>query len=155
MALRWFWFLLLTPTFSFFRQRSRILSKWGHVTLLDLDFSTLWIKDSLQPLTVSGVYLSSTSVLLPIMAALRPFHYSLHTFDCVAIKPANTLTKLVDDATVVGPMKHSDETQYRKETNWLTSWCHTEHKKRWKSQLLTSEDIVRLFFFFLPSHEKM
>ena len=59
----------------------------------------------------------------PQGCALSPLLYSLHTYDCAAKFPSNSIFKFADDTTVVGRISNNDETEYRNEIENLVNWC--------------------------------
>ena len=70
---------------------------------------------------------TSTSLILvtgfPQGCVLSPLLYSLFTHDCVAMHASNSITKFVDDTTVVGLITNNDQMVYREEERTLGVWC--------------------------------
>ena len=50
--------------------------------------------------------------------------YSLFAHDCLSCHVRTKIRKFADDATVIGLIKNSDESEYRDQVNKLISWCN-------------------------------
>ena len=52
-----------------------------------------------------------------------PLLYTPLTHDCTATHDPNHIIKFTDDTTVLGLTSRDDETAYREEVEWLSTWC--------------------------------
>lgn len=66
----------------------------------------------------------STSTSSPQGCVLFPLLFFLYTTTCVSIHSLVKLLKFADDTTLVGLISKEDESDYRREIEWLRSWCN-------------------------------
>eukprot|EP00061_Rhincodon_typus_P003632 g20560.t1 len=66
---------------------------------------------------------SFTSILNTDALQGGPLLYSLYTLDCVTKFRPNSIYKFADNTIILGQVSNNDETEYRKETECLVSWC--------------------------------
>ncbi|KAJ0001695.1 hypothetical protein NQD34_001491 [Periophthalmus magnuspinnatus] len=63
----------------------------------------------------------------PQGCVLSPLPFSLYTNCCTFSHDSVKLVKFVGDTTLIGLISDSDESAYRREVDWLVSWCSSNN----------------------------